>query len=146
MTKVNRNAAVIDSGNWIILKAATMISSVTPPTRHSVSSEGVIIFFIFLFFLYKLITFKPVQSYNVKHLTCTISCSSGLQNIYKLHIWKCSTFTIFTLLHLFTNNKKGYYIYKTDQKVFKWAPSDAWPFTTDVDCPVLWFPLLYLHG
>ena len=116
MTKVNRNAAVIDSGNWIILKAATMISSVTPPTRHSVSSEGVIIFFIFLFFLYKLITFKPVQSYNVKHLTCTISCSSGLQNIYKLHIWKCSTFTIFTLLHLFTNNKKGYYIYKQTKK------------------------------
>ena len=61
---------------------------------------GVIIFF------YKLIVFKLVQSYNVKHITCTISCSSGLQNIHKLHTWKCSTFTIFTLLHLFTNNKK----------------------------------------
>ena len=58
------------------------------------------------FFIYKLIAFKFVQSYNVKHLTCTISCSSGLQNIYKLHTWKCSTFTRFTLLHLFTNNKK----------------------------------------
>ena len=57
-------------------------------------------------FFFKLITFKLVHSYNVKHLTCTIFCSSGLQNIYKLHIWKCSTFTIFTLLHLFTNNKK----------------------------------------
>ena len=61
----------------------------------------------FLFFLfYKLIAFKLIQSYNFKHLTCTISCSNGLQNIYKLHTWKCSTFTIFTLLHLFTNNKK----------------------------------------
>ena len=55
---------------------------VTPPTRHPVSSEGV----IFIFYFYKLITFKLVHSYNVKHLTCTIFCSSGLQNIYKLHI------------------------------------------------------------
>ena len=56
---------------------------------------------LFIFF-YKLITFKLVQLYNVKHLTCTIFCSIGLQNIYKLHIWKCSTFTIFTL---FTKTK-----------------------------------------
>ena len=35
---------------------------VTPPTQHQVSSEGVI-------FFYKLITFKFVHSYNVKHLT-----------------------------------------------------------------------------
>ena len=48
------------------------------------------------------------------------SCSVGLtlsaassrrsiytkQNIYKLYTWKYLTFTIFTLLHLFTNNKK----------------------------------------
>ena len=54
------------------------------------------------FFFYKLITFKLVHSYNVKHLTCIIFCSSGLQNIYKLHIWKCSKFTIFTL---FTKTK-----------------------------------------
>ena len=47
---------------------------------------------------YKLINFKLVHSYNVKHLTCTIFCNSRLQYIYKLHIWKCSTFTIFTLL------------------------------------------------
>ena len=67
------------------------LDPVTPPTRHMMSSVGVI------FFFYKLITFKLVHSYNVKHLTCTIFCSSGLQNIYKLHIWKCSTFTIFTL-------------------------------------------------
>ena len=71
---------------------------VTPLTRHPVSSEGV----IFFLFFYKLITFKLVHSYNVKHLTCTIFCSSELQNIYKLHIWKCSTFTIFTL---FTKTK-----------------------------------------
>ena len=60
----------------------------------------------FFFFFFKLIAFKLVHSHNVKHLTCTISCSSGLQNMYKLHTRKCSTFTIFTLLHLFTNNKK----------------------------------------
>ena len=70
--------------------------NVTPPTQHTVSSEGVI------FFNYKLITFKLVHSYKVKHLTCTILCNNGLQNIYKLHIWKCSTFTIFTL---FTKTK-----------------------------------------
>ena len=27
---------------------------------------------------YKLINFKLVHSYNVKHLTCTIFCSSGI--------------------------------------------------------------------
>ena len=75
---------------------------VTPPTRHPVSSDGAIFFFTY----YKLIAFKLVQSYNVKHLTCIICSSSGLKNIYKLHTWKCSIFTIFTLLHLFTNNKK----------------------------------------
>ena len=68
---------------------------VTPPTRHPVSREGVIFFFSVY---YKLINFKFVHSYNVKHLTCIIFCSNGLQNIYKLHIWKCSIFTIFTLL------------------------------------------------
>ena len=68
--------------------------SVTPPTQHTVLSEGVIFFPVY----YKLINFKLVHSYNVKHLTCSIFCSSGLKNIYKLHIWKCSTFTIFTLL------------------------------------------------
>ena len=56
----------------------------------------------YFFFFNKLITFKLIHSYNVKHLTCTIFCSSGLQNIFKLHIWKCSTFTIFTL---FTKTK-----------------------------------------
>ena len=74
--------------------------------------------------------FKLVHSYNVKHLTCTILCSNVLQNIYKLHIWKCSTFTIFTL---FTNNTYA----KIDQKVFWWAPSDVWPLTVDAECPVL---------
>ena len=70
---------------------------VMPPTQHTVSSEGVI-----FFFFNKLITFKLVHSYNVKHLTCIIFYNNGLQNIYKLHIWKCSTFTIFTL---FTKTK-----------------------------------------
>ena len=65
-----------------------------PPTRHPMLSEGVNFFFPVY---YKLINFKLVHSYNVKHLTCTLLCSSGLHNIYKLHIWKCSTFTIFKL-------------------------------------------------
>ena len=47
-------------------------------------------------------------------------------------------------LHCLQNKQK--YIYKIDQKVSQWAPSDAWPLTADVDCPVLWFSLLYLHG
>ena len=52
----------------------TRIISTATPTRHPMSSEGAI-------FFYKLITFKLVHSYNVKHLTCTILCSSELQNI-----------------------------------------------------------------
>ena len=56
---------------------------VTPLTRHSMSSKDVIFFF---HIYYKLINFKLVHSYNVKHLTFTIFYSSGLQNIYKLHI------------------------------------------------------------
>ena len=77
------------------LTLVSALAFVTPPTQHTVSSEGVI-------FFYKLITFKLAYSYNVKHLTCTIFYSSRLQNIYKLHIWKCSTFAIFTL---FTKTK-----------------------------------------
>ena len=75
-------------------------------------------FFIFIFFpvYYKLINFKLVHSYNVKHLTCNIFYSSGLQNIYKLHIWKCSTFTIFTLLTKET---------KIHIMVFHWVASDG---------------------
>ena len=66
-----------------------------------------------LFFFFSRINFKLVHSSNVKHLTCIIFCSSGLQNIYiyiyKLHIWKCSTFTIFTLFTKFhiQNRPKG---------------------------------------
>ena len=47
------------------------------PTRHRVSSEGS---YIYIFFK-KLITFTLAYSNNVKHLTCIILCSSGLQNI-----------------------------------------------------------------
>ena len=68
----------------------------TPNSAHGVKRG------CHFFFFYKLRTFKFVHSYNVKHLTCNIFCSSGLQNIYKLHIWKCSTFTIFTF---FTKTK-----------------------------------------
>ena len=54
---------------------------VTPPTRHRVSSEG-------SFFFSSRINFKLVHSYNVKHLTCIIFCSSGLQNIYTSSIYR----------------------------------------------------------
>ena len=68
---------------------------------------------------YKLINFKLVHSYNV-------------QNIYKLHIWKCSTFTIFTLLTKETKNT-----YTLDQMVFQWVPSDVLTLTADADCLIL---------
>ena len=35
----------------------------------------------FFFFFFKLITFTLAYFNNVKHLTCIILCSSGLQNI-----------------------------------------------------------------
>ena len=38
------------------------------------------------------------------------------------------------------------FIYKIDLKVFQWAPIDVRPLTVDVDCLILLFPLLYLHG
>ena len=47
--------------------------------------RGCHFFFPFFPVYYKLINFKLVHSYNVKHLTCTIFYSSGLQNIFKLH-------------------------------------------------------------
>ena len=76
---------------------------VTPPTRHLVSSEGVI---FFSYFLNKLIKFMLIHSYNVKHLTCTIFCSSGLQNIYKLHHG-----SVQHLQYLHCLQKKQNYIY-----------------------------------
>ena len=39
------------------------------------------------FFFSSRINFKLVHSYNVKHLTCIIFCSSGLQNIYTSSIY-----------------------------------------------------------
>ena len=52
----------------------------TPPTQHRVSSKG-------SFFFPSRINFKLDQSYNVKHLTCIILCSNGLQNIYTSSIY-----------------------------------------------------------
>ena len=103
---INEMSNLIFQNCKMVVCVLKLVVHVTPPTRHPMSSEGVI-FFIFIFpVYYKLINFKLVHSYNVKHLTCTIFCSNGLQNIYKLHTWKCSTFTIFTLL-----TKKQKYIY-----------------------------------
>ena len=92
-----------------------------------------------LFFFSSRINFKLVHSYNVKHLTCIIFCSSGLQNIYTSSIY--GSVQHLQYLHCLQN-----FIYTIDLKVFQWAPIDAWPLTADVDCPVLWFPILYLHG
>ena len=107
----------------------------TPPTRYRVSSEGS----VFFFFFFILITFTLAYSYNVKHLTCVILCSSGLQNIY-IQAPYMEVFNIYNI----------YIVYKIHiqnrPKVFQWAPIDVWPLFADVDCPVLWLPLLYLHG
>ena len=75
------------------------------PTRHRVSSEG-----SYFFFFFKLITFTLAYSNNVKHLTCIILCSSGLQNIYTSSINGCVQHLQY--LHLFTkfhiqNRPKG---------------------------------------
>ena len=66
--------ALCDYGASINLMPLFVVKSVMLPTRHRVSSEG-------SFFFFKLITFTLAYSYNVKHLTCIILCSSGIQNI-----------------------------------------------------------------
>ena len=90
------------------------------------------------FFFSSRINFKLIHSYNVKHLTCIIFCSSGLQNIYTSSIYESVQHLQY--LHCLQN-----FIYKIDLKVFQWAPIDVWPLTVDVDFPVLGFPLMYLH-
>ena len=90
-------------------------------------------------FFFSHINFKLVHSYNVKQLTFIIFCSSGLQNIYTSSIY--GSVQHLQYLHCLQN-----FIYKIDIKVFQWAPIDVWPLTADVDCLVLYFPLLYLHG
>ena len=111
-----------------------------PNSAHSV--KRVCHFFFPVY--YKLINFKFVHSYNVKHLTCYIFCSSILQNIYKLHIWKFSTFT--KTLHLFINNKKNITYTKIDQKVLRCASNYVLTLETDEGC-LAFLPLLsYLHG
>ena len=92
------------------------------------------------FFFFKLITFTLAFSYNVKHLTYIIFCTSGLQNIYKQAPYM-EVFNIYNIYICLQN-----FICKIDLKVFQWAPIDVWPLTADVDCSVLWFPLMYLHG
>ena len=62
------------------------------------------------FFFFKLITFTLAYSNNVKHLTCIILCSSGLQNIHTSSINGCVQHLQY--LHLFTkfhiqNRPKG---------------------------------------
>ena len=91
------------------------------------------------FFFFSHINFKRVHSYNVKQLTCIILCSSGL----KLYI-KDPYKEVFNIYNIYIGLQNS--IYKIDLEVFKWAPIDVWPLAADVDCPVLWFPLLYLHG
>ena len=71
-------ASIREGGRMNNKEAESQPNTVTPLTRHTVSSEGVIFYFLLF---NKLITFKLVHSYNVKHLICTILCSSRLQNI-----------------------------------------------------------------
>ena len=82
------------------------------------------------FFFFKLITFTLAYSYNVKHLTCIILCSSGIQNINTSSIY--GNVQHLQYLHWFTK-----FHIKMDLKVFQWAPIDVCPLTADVDCPVL---------
>ena len=63
------------------------------------------------FFFSSRINFKLVHSYNVKHLTCIILCSSGLQNIYTRSIY--GSVQHLQYLHCLQN-----FIYKIDLKVF----------------------------
>ena len=63
------------------------------------------------FFFSSRINFKLVHSYNVKHLTCIIFCSSGLQNIYTSSIY--GSVQHLQYLHCLQN-----FIYKIDLKVF----------------------------
>ena len=62
---------------------------------------------------------------------------------YKIYI-QAPYMEVFNIYNIYIGLQN--FIYKIDLKVFQWAPIDAWPLTVDVDCPVLWFPLLYLHG
>ena len=96
----------------------------TPPSRHRVSSEG-------SFFFSSRINFKLVHSYNVKHITCIIFYSSGLQNIYI----QAPYMEVFNIYNIYIGLQN--FIYKIDLKVFQWAPIDVWPLTADVDCSVL---------
>ena len=93
-----------------------------------------------LFFFFFFITFTLANSYNVKQLTCIIFCSSGLQNIY-IQAPYMEVFNIY-IVYMGLQN----FMYKIDLKVFQWAPIAVWPVTVDVECLVLYSPLLYLHG
>ena len=100
------------------------------------SGEGVTFFFFPVY--YKLINFKLVHSYNVKHLTCTIFSSRGLHKYIQAPYME-----VFNIYIAYKRNKNTYTLY---QMVLQWAPSDVLTLTADADCLVLWFPLLYLHG
>ena len=75
-----RRASLTEGPARAAMSYKAKVASVTPPTRNRVSSEG-------SFFFPSRINFKLVHSYNVKHLTCIIFCSSGLQNIYTRSIY-----------------------------------------------------------
>ena len=65
---------------------------------------------VILFFFSSRINFKLVHSYNVKHLSCIIFYSSGLQNIYTSFIY--GSVQHLQYLHCLQN-----FIYKIDLKV-----------------------------
>ena len=107
----------------------------TPPTRHTVSSEGVIFFFI-----YKLINFK-LFIHIMLNISLVIYSVVADYKIYTSFIYG----NVQHLQYLHCLQKKQKYIYKIDQKVFRWASNYVLTLEVDVDCPVLCFLLLYLH-
>ena len=53
---------------------------------------------------------------------------------------------VFNIYNIYIVCKRNKNTYTLDQMVSQWAPSDVLTLPADVDCHVLWFPLLYLHG
>ena len=55
---------------------------------------------------------------------------------YKIYI-QAPYMEVFNIYNIYIVYKRNKNTYTLDQKVFQWAPSDVWPLTTDVNCPVL---------
>ena len=83
------------------------------------------------FFFYRLINSKLVH-YIMLNISLVLHSVAMDYKLYTSSIYE--SVQHFTYLHCLQNEQS--FIYKIYQKVFQWAPSDAWPLTADVDCPV----------